>query len=265
MPYAERSGCRLHYELSGDAALPVLVMIRGLARSKRYWGPLLPLLAPYVRLLLIDNRGVGRSGATRGPYSTRMLADDAAAVMDAAAIGRAHVFGMSLGGMIAQELALAHAERVDRLVLGCTTPGGPRAARTSLRVMSSMLAARLGRHDRLFALLASDASMAARPEIRAWWLELERTEPVPMRGLFGQIVAALRHDAFDRLEGIRQRTLVVTGDADELMSPENSRLLSAAIPNATLALIDGARHDFTTDRPKESARAILSFLGVTAS
>jgi 3-oxoadipate enol-lactonase len=265
MPYAERSGCRLHYELSGDAALPVLVMIRGLARSMSYWGPLLPLLAPHVRLLLVDNRGVGLSGATRGPYTTRLLADDIAAVMDAAAIRRAHVFGMSLGGMIAQELALAHGERIDRLVLGCTSPGGPRATRPTLRVLSSMLASRLGRYDRLFGLLASDASMSARPEIRGWWLELARTEPTPMRGLFGQAVAARRHDAFDRLEGIRQPTLVLTGDADELISPENSRLLAAAIPNATLAFIEGARHDFTTDRPEESARAILGFLGAATS
>ena len=261
MPFAQRNDCSLHYELTGDASLPVLVMIRGLARSKSYWGPLVPLLAPHFRLLRIDNRGVGRSSAPRGPYSTRMLADDIAAVMDAAAIERAHVFGMSLGGMIAQELALAHGGRVDRLVLGCTTPGGPRAPRTSLRVVVSMLAAIAGRHERFFALLVSDASIAARPEIRDWWLELLRTEPTPMRGLLGQLAAVRRHDAFDRLGAIRHPTLVLTGDDDELISPENSRLLAGALPNATLAFIAGARHDFTTDRPEDSARAILGFLG----
>src|SRR5215467_3247868 len=131
MSYAERGGCRIYFELRGDGQSPLLVMIRGLARSSSYWGPLLPRLAPHLRLLLVDNRGVGRSDATRGRYTTRQLADDVAAVMDAARVERAHVFGMSLGGMIAQELALAHGDRIDRLVLGCTTPGGSRARRPS--------------------------------------------------------------------------------------------------------------------------------------
>jgi pimeloyl-ACP methyl ester carboxylesterase len=194
-----------------------------------------------------------------------MLADDIAAVMDAAAIERAHVFGMSLGGMIAQEFALAHGERVDRLVLGCTTPGGPRSVRPSMRATLSILAAVAGRHERLFTLLLSDACMAARPEIRDWWRELLRTEPTPLRGALGQLAAVRRHDAFDRLGAIGQPTLVLTGDDDQLIPPENSRLLAEALPNAKLSVIAGARHDFTTDRPEDSARAIVDFLGAPAS
>jgi pimeloyl-ACP methyl ester carboxylesterase len=127
MPYAQRRDCRLYYELSGDSTLPVLVLIRGLARSKSYWGPLVPLLAPHLRLLLVDNRGVGRSDATWGRYTTRQLADDILGVMDAARVDRAHVFGMSLGGMIAQEFALRHSKRVKTLTLGCTHCGGTNA------------------------------------------------------------------------------------------------------------------------------------------
>jgi pimeloyl-ACP methyl ester carboxylesterase len=258
MPHATRNGCRLYYDFAGDGAT-TLVLIRGLARSSSYWGPLLPLLAPRLRLLLVDNRGVGRSDA-RPPYSTRELADDIAAVMDAAGVDRAHVFGMSLGGMIAQELALAHPSRIDRLVLGCTTPGGKRAKKTPLSSRIAMLGSAFGRHDRVFAMLASDDSLRARPEIRERWLALGKSERVPPRALLGQALAALRHDAFDRVAQIAAPTLVITGDDDAIIDPENSRLLAAAIPNARLVLLPGARHDFTTDRPDDAARAIVEFL-----
>jgi len=263
MPWAERRRCRLHYELTGDEGLPVLVLIRGLARSKSYWGALLPLLQPHLRLLLLDNRGVGRSDATWGSYTTRQLADDVAAVMDAAQLERAHVFGISLGGMIAQELALAHGERIDRLVLGCTTPGGRRARRTPALAQLGIVAAAFGRTDPLYGMLLSETTRRAHPEIREHWLALTRTEPVPLRGLLGQAAAALRHDVSERLADITHPTLVLTGDEDVIVSPENSRVLAAVIPNATLTVLRGARHDFTTDRADDAARAIVGFLGAT--
>ncbi len=260
MPYANRTDCRLHYELSGDPSLPVLVLIRGLGRSRSYWRSVVPLLEPRFRLLLVDNRGVGKSDATWGAYTTRQLADDVLAVMDAASVERAHVFGMSLGGMIAQQLALAYGERIERLILGCTTPGGSRAHRTDARAQLGMLAAALGRPTRLFRMLVSDATMQAHPEIVEEWNALARAEPARLRGFLGQAMAAMRHDTFDRLAQIKHRTLILTGDDDAIIVPENSRLLAAAIPNASLKLLPGARHDFTADRPEEAARAILEFL-----
>jgi pimeloyl-ACP methyl ester carboxylesterase len=259
MPYATRNGARIFFELRGDLG-PTLVLIRGLGRSGSYWGPLLPLLSARFRLLLIDNRGVGRSDAPRGPYATSDLADDVAHVMDAAGVERAHVFGMSLGGMIAQEVALRHGARVDRLVLGCTTPGGPKARKTERRAQLVMLAAALGWRTRLFPLLVSDASLRARPEIREEWLRLARVEPLRLRGFLGQAAAAQKHDAFDRLARIDRPTLVVTGDDDAIIPHENSRMIADAIPGATLKILPGARHDFTTDQPDASARAILEFL-----
>jgi pimeloyl-ACP methyl ester carboxylesterase len=260
MPYAERAGCRLYYQIDASD-LPVLVLIRGLGRSQSYWGPLVPLLAPHFRLLRLDNRGVGKSDATWRPYTTRQLADDVAHVMDAAGVDRAHVFGMSLGGMIALELVLAHGGRVDHLVLGCTTPGGPHAHRTEKDVQRIMLKAAIGRRpERLFDLLVSDASLRARPEIRAEWLELARTEPTTLHGYFGQLAAAARHDTFDRLSGITHPTLVLTGDDDRIIPMENSRLIAARIPNASLTVLPSARHDFTTDLPDAAASALLDFL-----
>jgi len=257
MPFAHRARCRLYYEVSGDPSLPALVLVRGLARSSRYWGALLPHLAQF-RIVLVDNRGVGRSDATLPPYSSRQLADDIAAVMDAAAIDRAHVFGMSLGGMIVQQLALAHGSRVDRLVIGCSTPGGKRAHKASIR---SLIQLRDSRDvDRQVAILVSEPTARAHPEIREHWRQIADDEPARWRGVIGQVAAGLRHDVFDRLDEITHPTLVITGDDDVIIPPANSRLLAERIPNATLVVLPGARHDFTTDRPAESARAITAFL-----
>jgi 3-oxoadipate enol-lactonase len=269
VPHASSAGCRIWYDLQDDrderdVARPPLVMIRGLSRSSRYWGPLIGELAPHFRLLLVDNRGVGRSDATRPPYTTRQLADDVAAVMDAAGLPRAHVFGMSLGGMIAQHLAHAHPQRVDRLVLGCTTPGGSRARVTPLSARLALLGTSFGprarRAERLLRVLVSEASLRAQPELLAQWAELLATEPAPLAGLLGQVAAALRHDATAQLAGIAAPTLVITGDDDVVIPPWNSRLLAESLPRATLTVLPGARHDFTTDRPAEAAQAIRSHL-----
>jgi pimeloyl-ACP methyl ester carboxylesterase len=225
MAFAVRGGCRLYYEVQGHG--PTLVLVRGLGRSSQAWAPLVAELAG-IRFVLIDNRGVGRSDATRPPYATRQLADDIAAVMDAACIDRAHVFGMSLGGMIAQQLALAHPSRIDRLIVGCSTPGGRKASRGSLRAL--------------------------------WELRALR-EPGPVRGLVGQLAAAARHDVYDRLGDISHTTLVITGDEDRVIPPRNSHLLAKLIPNARLVELPGAPHDFVTARPSDTARELAIFLG----
>ena len=264
MPYLKAAGCRLYYQLMGPDGAPRLVLIRGFARSGRYWGPLLPHLARDFSLLVLDNRGVGHSDSSRPPYSTRMLGDDVAAAMDHAGWERAHLFGMSLGGMIAQQFALRHASRVDRLVLGCTTPGGEHAVSYPLRSVATLLRAAVvgGRRgvDLILPLLVSDASLAARPEIRELWQRLAAEEPRSVPGLIGQLIAARGHDAFSELSSIAASTLVLTGDADELIVPETSRRLAARIRAAALEMLPGARHDFTTDQPAAAAEVLLRFL-----
>jgi pimeloyl-ACP methyl ester carboxylesterase len=122
MPFAERDGVRLYWEEAGSGD-PVL-LIMGLGMNATGWWRTIPVLAEHHRVLAFDNRGVGRSDRPPGPYSVPMLADDAAAVLAAAGVESAHVYGISLGGMIAQEVALRHGARVRGLVLGATTAGG---------------------------------------------------------------------------------------------------------------------------------------------
>ena len=261
MSFVDRPGCRIYYEVMGDdPALPALVLVRGLGRSGRHWSPLVPELLPAFRIVLIDNRGVGRSDTPRPPYTCPQLADDVVAVMDAAGLARAHVFGMSLGGMIAQHVALLHRDRVERLVLGCTSPGGRRAQQPSLKTRLALLRSALDTPersiDRLLPILVAEVT----PELREQLYELARLEPVRRRGLFGQLAAVVRHDVYDRLADIAHPTLIITGDADALIPAGNSRLLAERIPRATLAILPGARHDFTTDRPGEVGRLLRDFL-----
>ena len=264
MAFAIHRGCRLHYDVAGDADAPPLVLIRGLARSARYWGEVARVLERSHRVVCLDNRGVGSSAATLPPYSTALMADDVVAVMDAVGVARAHVFGMSLGGMIAQMVALNHPDRVDRLVLGCTTPGGRRADRGSWRTLAAMVRSGLLRPHaavRMIApILLSRDTIEGRPEVLDEWIRIATSERTSRAGLLGQLVAGARHDAYRDLARVASPTLVVTGDADRLIPPVNSRILAARIPGARLVMLPGAGHDFTTDRPAEAAELVGRFL-----
>jgi 3-oxoadipate enol-lactonase len=264
MPVARAGRCPLHYEDRGDPRAPALLLVRGLGRSGRYWGRFADLLEPGFRLLIPDNRGVGHSGAGRPPYTTAQMARDLEAVLDHAGAERAHVFGMSLGGMVAQELALGHGPRVGRLVLGCTTPGGRRARKNPWRAVVALLRAGVTPPARSIQVIGpyilADSTRRDRPEILEWWLELARTEPPSRAGLIGQLVAAARHDAWDRLPDIAAPTLVLTGADDRLTPPDNSRMLAERIPGARLELLPGAGHDFTTDQPERTAALVRAFL-----
>src|SRR5690242_218963 len=125
--YARSGALRIAYELRGTVhwRRPWLVLIQGMGLDRHGWGPVLRRLRRHFRLVLVDNRGCGRSDRPAGSFAVADMAGDVVAVLDAAGIRRAHVLGASLGGMAAQELAIRHAERVDGLVLACTTPGWP--------------------------------------------------------------------------------------------------------------------------------------------
>lgn len=264
MPFARRGPVELFYELRGDPAAPPLLLVRGLGRTHEHWLDLGELLQKRFRLVLMDNRGVGRSSTPRPPYSTAEMADDAACVLDHAQVERAHVFGMSLGGMIAQEIALRHAARVDRLVLGCTTAGRRAGHPTPWRSAARLVGAMRFDPERAVAhtaaLVVTPAFLARRPDVLVTWQRLARERPLARRGVAGQLLAAARHDTARRLDRIRARTLVASGDADRLIPVENSRYLARAIPGARFELLSGSGHDFTTELPEESAAMLERFL-----
>lgn len=266
MPYATlRPPCSrplaLYYERHGQG--PPLLLIRGFMRSMRFWWPFAESLGEGLGLIAFDNRGIGRSERPLGLYSTAQMADDAAALLDALGVESAHVFGMSLGGMIAQELALRHPSRVQRLILGATTAGGPSAVRIpwAQRLTLARSAALPPREamQTTASLTLAAPYLREHPEVVDRWLGLMEIDRPQRRGFLGQAAAALRHDAWERLPHLKAPTLVVTGDADQLIPPENSRLLAERIPQARLKILPGAGHDLTTEQPDAMAWLVRDF------
>ena len=270
MPVVDRAGHRIHYEVFGDAASPPLLLIMGLALSSRAWDTLPERLGRSYRVLVFDNRGTGRSW--RGGWSFRMrdLADDAAAVLRAASVsevkdgsGGAAVFGISMGGMIAQELALRHPELVSRLVLGATHAGWLRSKKPSLSTLRDLFAS-IAARDRAKAnvvgrYLVSAAWHAQNPRSALEWIK--RAERTTLRYALAQMSAIARHAVERRLSQIRVPTLILTGDEDKLVPHQNSQRLAELIPRAQLVILRGAGHAFPLERENEVVAALQDFLG----
>jgi 3-oxoadipate enol-lactonase len=263
MAYTTASdGARLHWETHGSGD-PVL-LIMGLGSNAYGWHRVIPWLAERYETIAFDNRGTGRSDAPAGDYTIAQMAADAAAVLDAAGHGSAHVVGASLGGMIAQRLALTSPHRVRTLTLLCTTPGGRNAARASDAVMAGLVSggedpAAVYRKNAWF--LYGDETRARFPERIEEDLVYRAKIPTQPAGYFGQLRAAMGHDTWDELATLAVPTLVVHGDADLLIPTENGTRLAERIPGAELVLVPGAGHMLQADAGDTVRETVLSFLG----
>ena len=260
MSDALNAGTRIYWEEHGHGD-PVL-LIMGLGATLDLWHRVTPMLSRTYRTILFDNRGAGRSDAPPGPYTIPQMADDALAVLDAAGAPTARVFGASMGGMIAQELALNHPERVRALILGCTAPGG-KAAVLADREVGAALASRvtLPPHQaaRVMVPYTYDAS-TPRERVEEDVAIRERT--AIGNDAFNAQYQAIRSwpGTIDRLGALAMPVLVIHGETDRLVPPENGRILARAIPHSKLVMIPNASHIFFTDQPEASKAAILSFL-----
>jgi pimeloyl-ACP methyl ester carboxylesterase len=266
MPLARAGDVNLEYYIEGEG--PPLLMIMGFGGQASSWGePFLQELRPHFRIIRFSNRGTGLSDRPAGPTTIAQMADDAAALLEAVGIPRAHVFGVSMGGMIAQEFALRHAGRLGGLVLGCTTPGGPRAATASPETIALLVPAPgLSREEqirRAWPAICSPAFIESSLNFLEAMLAASLTNPTPIATLGQQMAAVQGHDTYGRLPQIKAPTLVLHGDLDLLVPPENGRILAERIPGAVLRLIPGAAHMFFWEQPEASAREIVQFLSRT--
>ena len=262
MPVLHRGRHFIHYQAYGDPSRPPLLLIMGLALSSSAWDRLPQILSAHFHVLVFDNRGTGKSARVGRAYRMRDLADDAAAVIEAAGAQSAHVFGISMGGMIAQELALRHPSRVRSLALGCTFASWRKAKAPTWRTKLDLLMLNLGRvsPDIIARILVSSEWHASNPGAALEWLR--RAEHTAVRYATAQMLAIARHDTLRRLSQIRAPTLVITGDADRLVPPQNSEVLARSIPGARLLLLPGAGHCFPLEREAETVRALSDhFLG----
>jgi 3-oxoadipate enol-lactonase len=259
MPFIENQNAKIYWDEQGQGT-PVL-LIMGLGYPSQMWHRTRPLLAERYRTIALDNRGVGRSDVPPGPYPIAVMAADAAGVLDAAGVDRAHVYGVSMGGMIAQEFALQYPSRVRSLILGCTAAGGPTAVRAEPEVTQLLMArgqmtpAEAAEaaipfiYDRGTPRARIDEDLAVRKD----WL------PRP-EAYINQLMGIIAWEAYSRLEQIKAPTLVIHGEADRLVPPGNGELIAARIPNAKLILIPHASHIFATDQPEAAHRPVLDFL-----
>jgi 3-oxoadipate enol-lactonase len=247
MAVAHVNGIDLYYEEHGPEGAEPLLLIMGFASNAGAWAPQIPALAARFRVIAFDNRGCGRSSQPEGPYTIPQMADDAVALLDMMGIGSAHVVGASMGGMIAQELALRHPARVRSLVLLCTTSGGPHA----------------GLQEAMLEMFTPEFLAKPTPEFIAFAAAAAQ-HPATLAGLKGQLAAVREHDTYDRLRGIAVPTLVMAGSDDPMVDAANAPILAQRIPGAQLRMFAGLRHGFTAERPDEVNAAILEFLAQRA-
>lgn len=251
------------YYVEAGAGEP-LVLIMGLGGDHLAWGFQLQAFAAAHRVVAFDNRGVGQTDAPDVPYTTRMMAEDARGLMDRLGIERAHVLGVSMGGMIAQELALAHPDRVRSLQLHSTLARTDAYTRACAAVWQEIRATLPPEAAfRAIALwLFAPSSYDARRELIETIVQGALANPYPqsLTGLSRQREAVASHDALERLGAIRCPTLVTTAEDDVLIRPGASRALAAAIPGAEFATIPDAGHVPFWEQADAFNRLCLEFL-----
>jgi 3-oxoadipate enol-lactonase len=263
MPTTSTGDVRIHYALHESAGPPV-VLLQGLGLSSRYWFETPRRLSdralrPY-RVVTPDNRGTGRSDKPLGPYRMRDLADDVARVLDHAGIEAAYIVGISLGGMIAQNVALRHPDRVHGLALLATTSGLPHLRWPTPKALFTLLSipfhARAKSPTDFYRLVLTEKHMARAHELLSEWPAAMREDPFVPHGFFGQFAAVMTHSTGFRLGEIRCPTLVVTGDQDVLVPPGNSRFLAKRIPGAVLRVLPDTGHGIPISDPHVVERSI---------
>lgn len=262
MPFADVHGIRFHYEIHGQGA--PLILIRGLGSNLDHWYAQIPAYSQHFQAVIFDNRGIGRSGSSDGDLTIADMAADTVGLMDALGIRRAHVMGLSLGGMIAQEVALQYPERVQGLVLACTHCGRAHSVPASEEILTLF-----GEYIRTGSLTAaqkaqkclfSEKTLKHAPEILERYVKISARFPASPAVMKRQYLAVQGHDTWDRLPGIQAPTLVITGEDDVLIPPENSRILAERIPGARLAIIKGGGHQFLIECAEEANNIVLGFL-----
>lgn len=264
MAFVENQGARIYWDEQGRG-YPVL-LIMGLGVTSHMWHRTRPMLAKQFRTIAFDNRGVGRSDVPPGLYPIPVMASDAVAVLGAAGVQSAHIFGVSMGGMVAQELALQYPNRVRSLILGCTAAGGPSAVRAEEDARQMLMArSKMTKEQALEAPIPFihdpatpreriDEDLAIR---RAWFPRAE--------AYTAQLQGILAWESYSRLQSIRVPTLVIHGDSDRLVPPGNGRLIAERIAGAKLVIIPHASHMFATDQTDSSNELIMDFLAAQSA
>jgi pimeloyl-ACP methyl ester carboxylesterase len=277
MPKVKVNDIQVHYEVKGEG-FP-LVMIYGMKGNLAMWDPrLIEELSKHFKLVLFDNRGAGRTEMSKRGYTIRLFADDTAGLMNTLGISKAHILGISMGGAVAQELAINHPEKVEKLIL-CSTCSQHRGTQEERRMteaiaqaskeeliemsLSSPLAGEYPR-DFLtdFPMMAYGLTgefIKENPDLARHLLQLTNEYPISPKALMNQYGAMLRFNSQTRLKRIKAPTLVLHGKKDTTVAPEEGSILAKAIPNAKLVYFEKSNH-LLAEEMKEVLKVITEFL-----
>lgn len=262
MQFARVNGINLAYYTSGHGT-PTL-MIQGLGGRAADWGSVPARLAPRFEVITFDNRGTGKSDKPDTEYSLDVMADEAVAVLQAAGHEQAHVVGVSMGGMIAQLVALRHPQRVRKLVLLSTTPGGSHAVAPTAAAMAALVPDMTQPPEQIvrsaMRAITAPGFTEAHPEVLQEIVQTAMGAPTPQFVFVRQMAAIMASDRYADLPTIQTPTLVLHGDADPLVPFANGQTLAARIPGAQLVTLRGCGHLAMWEQPDELARVLLNFL-----
>lgn len=241
-----------------------LVMIMGLTANMDWWDPeFIDALSKKYHVVLFDNRGAGRTQAPPGQFSIKQFADDTAGLMDALGIELAHILGVSMGGMIAQELALNYPEKVKKLVLCVTFCGGEKtvyASREVLEKLTDLSGSLEERVKRFSTLLFPEEWLLQHPEYLDDFMKRYMIAPTSDQNAARQFMATTTFNTYERLPQIKCPTLVACGSEDVLIPPENSRIIAERIPGSRLVEFKGAGHGFINQCRREFLEILFDFL-----
>ncbi|MEV6171543.1 alpha/beta fold hydrolase [Streptomyces sp. NPDC051954] len=257
MPHATTpDGVGIAYQVQGECAAP-LVLLAGQANNHHWWDGVRDDFHADRSTITLDYRGTGESDKPDEPYSTELFALDVIAVLDDLGVDRADVYGTSMGGRVAQQLAARHPDRVRALVLGCTSPGGPHAVERTNDVRRSLVQTQPGAaRQALLELMYTPAWLAANPGP----YQTLGDPNMPAHAQRRHLAASNGHDAWQLLPSISAPTLVVHGTDDLLNPAANAHLLADRIPGARQHMIPGARHAYFEEHRAVASPLVLDFL-----
>jgi len=266
MPRATVNGVDMYYEVHGKGV--PLVMIQGFAGNNQAWFFQTPVFKKYYKVIVFDNRGIGKTDKSSEPYTIRTMADDVIGLLDYLAIEKAHILGLSLGGMVAQEIAISYPERLVKLVLGSTLAGSEGGSDVHPEMIkaftTSESAANIDfRSIPLEKVMYEMVSLAFNRRLyRMILLPLSKRsmKSIDPEGHFKQMAAVSDYTTLDRLHLIKAPTLVITGTGDRIISPIASEVIASRIPNAKLVLVKGGSHAFFMEMRGKFNKEVLGFL-----
>ena len=259
MAFINNQGAKIYWDEQG-AGEPVL-LIMGLGYPSVMWYRTRPPLAARYRTIALDNRGVGRSDMPPGPYPIALMASDAAGALDASGVESAHVYGVSMGGMIAQEFALQYPKRVRSLILGCTASGGSHVVKAEPDVNQLLMSrGNLSLEEAAEAAVPFMYDSATSRELIDEDLAIRKDWFPRPEAYMAQLEGIRSWEAYSRLSQISAPTLVIHGESDRLVPAGNGKLIAERIPGAKLVLLPHAGHIYSTDQTEAAHEAILEFL-----